>query len=172
MAYNCSCVCVSGNDRQLSRKKNPVYDVRSVQFGPAFWCWRKLDGPEELLLLSLDACGSEEFCRSWYSWKHGTMHRFVWHSGQSMCGNVESTVLMIAFRATASIQFELTIFGFTPKNPSMRINGIPTEVAAQSRSWPNDRTMLWTCFDRYLPHNVLHEKSRAFIWNRFTCEFA
>lgn len=21
-------------------------------------------------------------CRSWYSWKHGTMHKFVWHSGQ------------------------------------------------------------------------------------------
>jgi len=21
-------------------------------------------------------------CRSWYSWKHGTMHRLVWHSGQ------------------------------------------------------------------------------------------
>lgn len=30
----------------------------------------------------VDMDGSFEFCRSWYSWKHGTIHKLVWHSGQ------------------------------------------------------------------------------------------
>lgn len=44
---------------------------------PLFGCCRKGGAfdPEGASPLSL-------FCRSWYSWKHGTIQRFVWHSGQ------------------------------------------------------------------------------------------
>lgn len=47
------------------------------------WC-RRPDGVVKFFAVSLDeeVDGSFEFCRSWYSWKHGTMHKFVWHSGQ------------------------------------------------------------------------------------------
>lgn len=34
------------------------------------------------LLTGVGTSPPSDDCRSWYSWKHGTMHRFVWHSGQ------------------------------------------------------------------------------------------
>lgn len=42
----------------------------------------KVDGVVKFLTFSLEDGGSFAFCRSWYSWKHGTIHKFVWHSGQ------------------------------------------------------------------------------------------
>lgn len=57
----------------------PPYDSE-LDFG---WCRRPADAVT--FFVSFDdeeVDGSFEFWRSWYSWKHGTMHKFVWHSGQ------------------------------------------------------------------------------------------
>lgn len=50
------------------------------------WC-RRPDAVLRFFVVSFDdddeeVDGSLELWRSWYSWKQGTIHKFVWHSGQ------------------------------------------------------------------------------------------
>lgn len=56
--------------------------------------------PPPLVLSFPVGAGFSADWRSWYSWKHGTMHRFVWHSGQWYL------VLRRRIRPWASIVFQ------------------------------------------------------------------
>lgn len=46
-----------------------------------------------------------------------------------------------------SLAFGTMVLGFAPQNPTVRIDCVPTEIAAERRSGPNDRTVLRTVFD-------------------------
>lgn len=74
-----------------------IYD-NELDFG---WCLSP-DGVVRFFAVSLDddVDGSFVFWRSWYSWKHGTMHRLVWHSGQWYL------VFRLSMRPWASIVFQ------------------------------------------------------------------
>lgn len=74
-----------------------IYD-NELDFG---WCLSP-DGVVRFFAVSLDddVDGSFVFWRSWYSWKHGTMHRLVWHSGQWYL------VFRLRMRPWASIVFQ------------------------------------------------------------------
>lgn len=58
------------------KPKQGIYTDDPVLLG---WC--RSGGALELLPLAGSSPDSL-FWRSWYSWKHGTIHRLVWHSGQ------------------------------------------------------------------------------------------